>query len=255
MALHRLPADELRDAVSAYYGFVDDAAGGVRRREGPRPAVVALISFGERWTIDGEQMTSFVGGLHRRQVTTEHRGRAVGIHVDLVPAAAYSLFRVPLHELADRTVPLEEVLAEANLVERLHDERDWEARFRLLDSVLMHRLAEAPPPYAGVEYAWRRLRETEGRIRIAALAAELGWSRKRIVARFREQVGLPPKSVARMLRFDRARTLAEQSRRPDWARIAVECGYYDQSHLINDFRAVTGRTPATFFQDAASAAA
>jgi transcriptional regulator GlxA family with amidase domain len=58
-----------------------------------------------------------------------------------------------------------------------------------------------------------------------------------------------------MIRFDHARALAERSQRPDWARIAFDCGYYDQSHLINDFRSVTGRTPVTFFQDGDAAAA
>jgi transcriptional regulator GlxA family with amidase domain len=68
-------------------------------------------------------------------------------------------------------------------------------------------------------------------------------------------VGLPPKAAARLLRFERARELAANTERPDWARIAVSCGYYDQSHLIHDFRSVTGHTPATFFQDAGSTAA
>ena len=79
---------------------------------------------------------------------------------------------------------------------------------------------------------------------VRELAGELGWSRKRIVARFREEIGLSPKAAARVLRFEQARRSAERSQRPDWAEIAVECGYYDQSHLINEFRAVTDRTPA-----------
>jgi transcriptional regulator GlxA family with amidase domain len=57
------------------------------------------------------------------------------------------------------------------------------------------------------------------------------------------------------LRFDRARSLAEAVARPDWGRIAHTCGYYDQSHLIHDFRAISGRTPETFFQDTVSASA
>ena len=81
---------------------------------------------------------------------------------------------------------------------------------------------------------------------VSQLAHELGWSRKRIVARFREEIGLPPKATARLLRFDRAQALAEGVERPDWTRIAVECGYYDQSHLINEFRAIAGVTPAAF---------
>ena len=82
-----------------------------------------------------------------------------------------------------------------------------------------------------------------------------GWSRKRIVARFRDEVGVAPKTYARLLRFERATSLAASSARPDWTRIAAECGYYDQSHLINDFRSISGRTPETFFQDTVSAAA
>jgi AraC-like DNA-binding protein len=235
--------------VSAYYGFREEAAAAVRRREGPGHHVVLLVSFGDEWLIDGARLTSFVGGLHRRQVTTEHGGRASGIHIDLAPTAAYSLFGIPLHELTDRTVALEDVLDEPDLAERLHDAPGWEARFALLDELLHRRLRAAAPPSEGVVHAWRRLRESGGRVRIGSLAAELGWSRARIVARFREQVGLPPKAVARIIRFERARAAAEASERPDWTRIALEFGYYDQSHLINDFRAVTGRTPTTFLQD------
>jgi AraC-like DNA-binding protein len=98
-----------------------------------------------------------------------------------------------------------------------------------------------------------RLRETHGRVAVASLATELGWSRKRLVARFRREVGLPPKTVARLLRFERARELAQRPNRAGWAEIAFDCGYYDQAHLINEFRAVTGRAPETFLQDAAAA--
>lgn len=221
----------------------------MRRREGPGADVVVTLSFGEEWVIDGARVTSFVAGLHSRQVTTEHGGRAFGMQISLAPPAAHRLFGLPLHTLAHSVVPLEDALDEPHLVERVFEQAEWSSRFGLLDAVLAKRLADARPPSAGVDWAWRRLVETHGRVLVRALAAELGWSEKRIVARFREEVGLPPKSVARLLRFEHARAEAERAELPDWARIAVECGYYDQSHLINDFRAVTGRTPATFLQD------
>jgi AraC-like DNA-binding protein len=244
-----VPAPALRGMVSAYSGFREETSGPLRRREGPGTDVVLLISFEDEWLIDGERLTSFVAGLHDRQVTTEHGGRSFGMQIDLVPHAARMLFGMPMHTLARCKVPLEDVLDDPFLVERLHDADDWAVRFRLLDEMLTVRLAEAPPPAAGVTWAWRRLAETDGRMAIGDLAGELGWSRKRIVARFREEIGLSPKAAARILRFERARRNAERSQSPDWARIAVECGYYDQSHLINEFRAVTDRTPATFFQD------
>jgi AraC-like DNA-binding protein len=245
-------APELLGSVSSYYGFREETPSVMRRREGPGRDVVVILSFGEEWLIDGERLTSFAAGLRDRQVTTQHAGRSFGIHVNLAPPAAYKLFGLPLNELAYRQVPLEDVLDEPSLADRLQLAGSWEARFELLDQLLAKRLAVARPATPGVTWAWQRLVETGGRIRVGALAEALGWSRKRVVARFREEIGLPPKTAARLLRFERARGLAERSQRPDWARIAVECGYYDQSHLINEFRSVTGRTPETFFQDAAT---
>jgi AraC-like DNA-binding protein len=178
------------------------------------------------------------------------------MQINLAPMSAHALFGERMEALAHRTVSLENVLGgRANrLVEQLA-ELDDSARFALLDRFLAGRLADARPSDGGVAWAWRRLCETGGRVPVGKLATELGWSRRRIVARFREQIGLPPKAVARLLRFERARELAARPDRPSWAEIAFECGYYDQSHLINDFRSVTGRTPVTFFQDSAATAA
>jgi AraC-like DNA-binding protein len=247
--------EALRGSISSYDGFREETGSPMLRREGPGRDVVVMVSFGEDWVIDGQRLTSFVAGLRNRQVTTRHEGRSFGIHVNVSPPAAYRLFGLPLYELAERQVPLEEVLDEPFLVERLHDADSWDERFRLLDEVFARRLAETGPPTLAVEWAWRRLVETNGAVRIGELTRELGWSRKRIAARFREEIGLPPKQVARLVRFECARALAESAARPDWARIALEAGYYDQSHLSNDFRSVTGRSPETFFQDSVAPAA
>jgi AraC-like DNA-binding protein len=246
----------LRGLVATnYHGFEELAPGPVRRREGPGSSIVLILSFGEEWLIDGERLTSFAAGLRRRQVTTEHAGHSFGMHVNLTPAAARMLFGVPLHELAERAVPLEDVLGEPRLVERLYAVGSWPARFRLLDALLEKRFANAQARSTEIVWAWERLVASGGRTPIGELCDQLGWSRKRIAARFRDEIGLPPKAVARLLRFERARTLAERAERPDWARLALDCGYYDQSHLINDFRSFTGGTPETFFQDVTAPAA
>jgi len=245
----------LLGSVSSYYGFREETPYPMLRREGPGRDVVVIVSFGEEWSIDGQRLTSFAAGLRDRQVRTRHEGRSFGIHVNLSPPAAHRLFRLSLDELAHRQVPLEDVLGEPLLEERLASAESWDARFRLLDELFASRFADAPPASPGVVWAWRRLVQTNGAVRIGELTQELGWSRKRIAARFREEIGLPPKTAARLLRFERARELAEAAQRPDWARVAVEAGYYDQSHLINEFRDVTGRTPATFLQDGATRAA
>lgn len=247
--------EALRGAVTSYDGFREETGSPMVRREGPGRDVVVILSFGEDWEIDGERLTSFVAGLRDRQVTTRHEGRSFGIHVNVSPPAARRLFGLPLHELAERQIPLQDVLDEPLLVERLHDTRSWEERFSLLDDVFARRLATAPPLSPEIAWAWTRLVESDGNVRIGELARELGWSRKRIAARFRDHIGLAPKRAARLLRFERARELTETAAPADWAWIAREAGYYDQAHMINEFRSFTGRTPETFLQDTVTRAA
>lgn len=97
-----------------------------------------------------------------------------------------------------------------------------------------------------MEWSWQRLRGTGGRASIGALAAELGWSHRRLIARFREQIGLAPKTVARVLRFDRAVAALGSTSSRGLAEIAFACGYFDQAHLNRDFRELAGTTPTAF---------
>lgn len=251
MLLRQPPAPSLRSHVTWYYGFEESTGCVTRRREGPGRDVVVILGFGHEWLIDAERRTSFIGGLRCSQVTTEHAGWSCGMHIGLVPWAAHALLGVPMHELAATTVPFEHLLPR-ELAERLEDAPGWGARFAALDEALGRRLADARPVSPGVVWAWEQLRRTHGRVQVGALAQELAWSRKRMAARFREQVGLPPKAVARLLRFERAHALAGTM---SWSQLAFECGYADQPHLISEFRSFTGRTPETFLQDARRAAA
>lgn len=252
----RDPALPLRPYVRRYYGFCEATTSPVRRCEGPGVDVIVLLSFGFDWRIGAatnpsgpwERHASFVAGLHDASVLTEHDGRSHGMQVSLTPPGAYALFGLPMHELAGRTVALDAVVGRQAdfLAEQLAELDDWTQRFELLDSTLASRLEDAQPASPGVIRAWRRLTQTDGRVPIGELVGELGWSRKRLAARFREEVGLSPKSLARVLRVERAKALLERDDRPSLTDLALECGFYDQSHLGNEFRRITGTTPAAY---------
>jgi AraC-like DNA-binding protein len=151
-----------------------------------------------------------------------------------------------MEHLARRVVSLEDVLGGDELVERLHDAASWQARFALLDALLLRRLDAAPPVDARVQQAWTRLRSSDGAIEIGALAREVGWSRRHLAQRFRTEVGLAPKTVARILRFERVTRTLRANGGDGLAEVAYACGYADQAHLNRDFRELAGTTPTDF---------
>lgn len=174
-------------------------------------------------------------------------GLQQGIQVNFSPLGASMFFGCAMDQLANRSIPLDAALGPAagRLAERLAGLPDWDARFALLDGVIARRLLDASEPPPGVAWAWRELVRSAGAVAIGSLADSLGWSRKLLVARFRERIGLPPKSVARVLRFERAVGLLVQGgRRP--VDVAMECGYYDQAHFYREFIEFTGQAPAAF---------
>jgi AraC-like DNA-binding protein len=94
-----------------------------------------------------------------------------------------------------------------------------------------------------VARAWDRIVLSRGRVRVETLAAEIGWSRKRLWSRFRSQIGIAPNRAAMLVRFHHAAHRLAAGQSP--ARAAAESGYFDQSHLHRDVQAFTGVTPAT----------
>jgi AraC-like DNA-binding protein len=247
---HGAPHPALRGQVLRYCGYSEDTAAPLRRREAATPELTMILSFGPAIDIvdaagRGGRHRSFVAGLDESWSETEHDGRQRGLEVKLSPLAARRLLGVPARELAGRVVPLDDVLGRPGdeLVERLAGAPGWPARFALLDAAFAYRLERSQPIAADLGHAWRRMVTSHGRVSIAGLAGELGWSRRHFGARFREHVGLAPKPAARVLRFRRAVELLERDDGARLAEIAQDCGYYDQAHLNRDFRAFAGSSP------------
>jgi AraC-like DNA-binding protein len=246
------PAPALRGLVSRYCGYVEDAPVPRRRVEVPSADVTLILSLGP--TIDvaypqrhavAARHSCFVAPLHDTWAQTSFTGRQEGVEVNLSPLALRMLLGLPMHEIANRVVDLADLLGrEADLlVERLAGIPSWEGRFALLDAALTARLREATAPSPSIAWAWRRLRASAGGVAVSALADELGCSRRHLTDGFRDHVGLPPKRVARILRFGRVLGLLERSGGRGLGEIAAACGYADQPHLNRDFRAFAGASP------------
>ncbi|MFF7247142.1 helix-turn-helix domain-containing protein [Embleya sp. NPDC008237] len=218
----------------------------------PHPAVMLILEFGaSRPVVDD-------GAVRRRRgsvVAGPGFGcggavRAWGedvacVQVRLSPVVARTILGVGPADLDGALVDLEDLWGrEASRIrEQLAEAHSWQDRFALTQALLARRYEPRSPVDPEVARAWHRIGVGRGLVRIDRLAAELGWSRKRLWTRFQAQIGIPPKRAAKLVRFDHAvhRLVAGDTA----ARVAAECGYTDQSHLHRDVTAFTGLTPAT----------
>src|SRR5919106_6746799 len=191
---------------------------------------------------------AFVMGAHGSSTVLEGACAPTYLELLLTPLGAYTLLGLPMDQLSGRIVDLVEVLGPdgRRLAERLRDTPSWGRRFALLDQFLLRRLERGPRPSPEVDRAWRRLVSTGGAVPIGRLAAEVGWSHKHLIARFRQQVGLAPKTAARLGRFKGVLRQVGSAPRLDWGLLAAEAGYADQAHLVREFRQFTGTTPTQF---------
>jgi len=243
----------LRGVAQGYWGYAEQTAGPLRRRELPSADIIVIVNLGapllvaQPWSAPRVIPTGggFVAGLHETYALTETAGSQTGVELRLSPLGAYRLLGQSMDALANRSVPLDQICGgwAVELAERLQAAPTWDDRFAALDTALAARLTHARDPSPEIAWAWRQLANSGGRVVIATLAEELGWSPKRLIARFREQVGLPPKQVARLLRFQRATNLFLAIETPNWGALARQAGYYDQSHLIHEFQHFAGDTP------------
>ena len=245
--VHAAPDPRLRGFVGSYCAYDERTSTFTRRRELPAARIVLIVNLGEPILVRApggawSEHDSFVAGVHDTYALTETRGAQRGLQVDLVPGGAQALLGVAMHELAAEVVTLEALYGRAGVLlrEALAAAPGWAERFALLDAFFLARLDDAFSPVPSVTRALTRLHATSGALPVAVLAAELGCSRRHLTARFREQVGVPPKLYGRILRFRRALALAGTG---DWAQIALACGYYDQAHLIRDFNQFAGGPP------------
>lgn len=255
--IEALPSSSLRSWINGYTGYREEVDAPVARLETPSGDAVLVIGFGEPLVVSElapadlqsqpsrSTHSSFAGGLCDRPALVSHAGRQQGIQVRLGPLGVHAVFGVPLEEIgreAGGVVGLAE-LGAGDWGERLGEIADWGRRFALLDALLASRLARSKTePTPEVAAAWRRLRSSRGTVRIGALVAESDLSHRVFIDRFRRQVGVVPKTAARIVRYARAATLVDRGTL-SVAEVAAECGYADQAHLDREFSALAGHPP------------
>ncbi len=224
------PAAALEPWVECFWSRVDDGSAGEHR---VLPDGCADLVFD---LTDGEGTAV---GTMTRPLLMAPRAQSEFFGVRFHPGRAAAFLRIPLAEITDAKVPLQD-LWRGDPSDEIASGESLRERITTLERELIRRLRPDGDPR--VDAAIERI--AHGEHGIEKVARDIGISRQHLARQFLHHVGVSPKTFARVMRF--RRVVESADRRADWAEVAARHGYYDQSHLIADFRALAGTTPGSF---------
>src|SRR5215813_9682393 len=285
-AAQRPAEPRLRDYVLGYFASEGFLPKPLHERRLPLREVSIVLNFSAPHRIidpsepkrTTEHRNAWIVALQHRHQFSEAFGVRDFMVLRLTPIGAQTLLGTPMDLLTDRTLALEDVDSRFSRLLTSHADatHDWATRFDIVENIIAERLASAPSPPASLLHSWRLLQESPNHVDLARLPEEFGCSRRHLIAQFHKYFGMAPKMIARISRFHLALAAVHRLGRRDplprmegkpyidcradesvhtatqttirWADLALDCGYYDQSHFINEFKSFSGLSPFEFLR-------
>ena len=250
------PGPILRPYISEYWHFRREAPLVGCREEYMHPAGAfgIVFNFGDRLRLDGEPVGEpvFLHGANSVSRKFCFQGHVEQMGVRFRVGGAYPFVGVPLMELRNATGLLDAVDRRGllRLHARLHEADSLWTRIELLEAWLIGRLMRGKERHAVIPRSLTLIGETpgerEGHLPIPALARELAISQRQLERLYQSQVGVSPRQYVQLIRVGRARMALKEMNARSTTDLAVELGFYDQSHFIREFSAVIGMTPYAY---------
>jgi AraC-like DNA-binding protein len=285
-AAHRPAEPRLRDYVLGYFASEGFLPKPLHERHLPLREIAIVLNFAAPHRIIDpsdprratEHRKAWIVALRHSHQIREAFGTRDFMVIRFTPIGAQMLLGTPMDLLTDRILALEDVDSRFSqlLIGAAEAARDWATRFDIVENIIAGRLASAPSPPAALLHSWRILQKSPNHVDLARLPEEFGCSRRHLIAQFHKYFGMAPKMIARISRFHLAVAAIHRLGRRDplpyvegkpyldceaddsvgaatqptmrWADLALDCGYYDQSHFINEFRSFSGLSPLEFLQ-------
>jgi len=252
-----IPSPPLDAYIDDFY-YVDGIAPYHHVKVFPMPSLHLMINLGDGFHVYESDNSEAVAtckeswsvGLWSKYQVVEWPSnvRFYGIHFK--PAGAYPFLRLPLSELHNQVVPLDAIWGgdAAEIRERLNAAPTSQAGFALLERLLIERLCDAPNGLNIVQYAIGQIEGQHGTLSIRALSDQIGISQSHLITHFNRMVGVSPKALARFYRFGHVLDSIDLQGTVDWALIAHQADFYDQSHFNKNFTAFTGYSPTDYLR-------
>lgn len=223
----------------------------------PTGTMQLIISLGDESlrVFDQQTATKLTGygnsllcGAHSQFsiIDTAQQVALIGVHFR--PGGASPFIDIPAGELHNSHVSLENIYGSyaQELRERLLEEREPAGKFQVLERFLLEQLVRATPSQPAVTFALNQFLRLQQGLKVADVIERTGFTARRFIEMFTDEVGLTPKLYSRVQRFQAVLRLLSRAESIDWADAALTCGYYDQSHFNNDFRSFSGMSPTKY---------
>jgi len=190
-----------------------------------------------------------VSGPRSEFFVIDTAGAASTFGVHFRPGGAFPFFRQPPCELSNQSVALECLwgAAAARLRERLLMAPTPQQKFLVLEQCLLEQLAKPLERHPAVSFAVQQFRGVPHGP-VLQMAEAVGFSQRRFIQLFRDEVGLTPKLFCRLSRFQRVVRTVHSLDKVNLAEMALDCGYYDQAHFNHDFQEFAGITPMRYLE-------
>ncbi len=253
---HHIPKGTLRRYVESFIYFDQVDTSCLIERFLPDGNVEVIFSLNDepQFIYDNETLREiqkcehvWASGVRTRPISIPSGNEARMFVIVFKKGMAHPFFPFPMDELCDQVVEAKTIWKDEILYlrERIAGVSGGAERFAAVEEFLLGLLGPKYIPRPFVEYGVSRIVSEPTQIRLTQLTEEIGYSKKHFINTFKHDVGVSPKAYMRIMRFQKA--VAEiETRDIEWSDIALDCGYYDQAHFINDFRSFSGFTPVEY---------
>ncbi len=241
------PSPDLQNFIKCYWSYSADFSAGIPDNINPViPDGCVDIIFD--LNLPSQSECFVVGPMTRPIQNTENN--LFGVR--FMPGKAVPFFDLPLKEMTDQIVNINKIgnLRTDDIADRLASEACSVNKIRFIGSIFEKLLPYLPPLEREIQSAVKAIELSKGMINIQRIASKIGWSRQHFTRRFLLHTGLTPKFFSQVIRINQIiKIYRDKKRYSGLSDLAQIGGYFDQSHMTNEFRQITGVTPQVFLKN------
>lgn len=237
--------------------YVDLQVPYTREKILPTGTIELMINFGpphRRYNKDETafdlMQKSWIAGFQTGFLVNEPVAETCMMGVRFKPGGAFPFLGLPVAEITDLVIDMDCLWGGFidEVRERLLALPTVADKFLLLEQILWQRMNRDRLDTAVIHHAINHITRANGNLSVKALSENIGISQKHLITQFKKSVGVSPKQLSRVARFQKVLTQIDPMQPVDWRTIAHACHYYDQSHFNRDFAAFTGMSPSKYVQ-------